>query len=46
MLKGVVVQGLVWEAYEAILQPPDFSSKEVYHMTSDAKFQGSKPYDQ
>ena len=51
MIKGVVVQGLVWESCEIILWPPCSSSKGVYHMTSDKKWggkvrRGSELYDQ
>lgn len=35
MLKGVAVQGLIWEFYKAVLGPPCSSSKAVYHLTSD-----------
>ena len=35
MLKGVVVQELKWELYEAIPQSPSSPSKGVYCMTSD-----------
>ena len=34
MLKGVVIQGFVWESYESVLQPPWPSSNRVYHVTS------------
>ena len=35
MLKGIVMQVLVWVSYETIFQPLCSSSKGVYHMTSD-----------
>lgn len=35
MLNGVIVQGFVWESYEAFLWTPCSCSKCGYHMTSD-----------
>ena len=36
LLKGVVMQELIWESYEAIRWPPCSSSKGVYCGTSNA----------
>ena len=35
MLRGVVVQGLIWESHEALLWPACSSCKGVYHKTRD-----------
>ena len=35
MLEEVVVQGLMWESYEAVLWPPCPSPNRAYHMTNE-----------